>query len=250
MSGSRHCGCKICSVERSLEEYLGTALAQEGYSKLVAAFPSLACFPTGPSLLAHLRGMRYVNGSGQASDEIFRKLREALSEAGGISEILLLLAVVPVLYATVSSFARACPMLDRDDVAQQAIAILIALVHGEDWRRHETHLAFALTRELRRAVSLWVNDEMRLVPELPNGSEPERSISAADLFERDVQLKHFLARSLRTGALDDDDLNLLIEFKLEGGMEERRNGPVSNAVRQRMKRVLSKMRRHACGRHC
>jgi hypothetical protein len=245
MSGSRHCACTICSVEKNLEEHLGTRPAQEAYETLLNASPALAGFPTASSLLDHLRKMRHVNGSGEASDNIFRTLREGLGKDAGISEGLLLLAVVPVLHATVTSFARAWPALDREDLAQQAIAIFIELVHSEDWRRHQTHLAFSLVRELRRALSLWAQDETRLLPESPSGSAPERSVSAADLFERDVQLKHFLARSLRTGVLDEDDLHLLIDFKLEGGIEERRNGPVSNAVRQRMKRLLSKMRRYA-----
>jgi hypothetical protein len=245
MSGARHCGCTICSVEKSLEEHLGTRPAQEAYATLLAAFPSLAGFPTASSLLDHLRNMRFVHGSGEASDNIFRTLRESLGKDNGISKVLLLLAVVPLLHATVTSLARAWPSLDREDLAQQAVAIFIELLHSQDLRRHETHLAFSLARELRRAVSLWVQDEARLLPQSPNSSTPERSISAADLFEREVQLRHFLARSLRTGALDEDDLHLLIDFKLEAGIEERRNGPASNAVRQRMKRLLSKMRRHA-----
>jgi hypothetical protein len=198
--------------------------------------------------MVFLRSMRNGNGSGAASDNIFRALREGLGKAGGIAETLLLLALVPVLHATVSSSARTYPMLDREELSQQAIALLVVLVNSEDWRRHETHLAFSLARELRRGFSLWVQKEARLFPESPNGSTPERSISAAELFERDVELNHFLTRSLRRGALNEDDLHLLIEFKLEGGIEERRNGPASNAVRQRMKRLLSKMRRHASGR--
>jgi hypothetical protein len=249
MSELRHCGCTICSIERGLEEYLGTRAAQQAYTTMFGGFPSLACFPTTSSLLVHLRGIRHLNGSGEASDKIFRTLREGLGETGEISEALLLLAIVPALHTTVSSLARAFPMLDREDVAQQAIVIFIMLANSKDWRRRNTYLAFALTRELRRAVSLWVRKEARRVPEPTNGMEPELAISAADLFERDVQLRHFLARSRQSGALSDDDLNLLVEFKLEGGMEERRNRPATNAVRQRMKRLLSKMRRHARGGH-
>ena len=249
MSASRYCGCAICSAERSLEHHLNTPQGQGAYASLLGDWPALVSFTSASSLIVSLRSMRHGNGSREASDKIFRALREGLGKAGGISETLLLLALVPVLHATVSSFARAYPMLDREELSQQAIALLIVLVNSEDWRRHETHLAFSLARELRRGFSLWVQNEARLFPESPNGSTPERSISAAELFERDVELKHFLTRSLRSGALNEDDLHLLIEFKLEGGIEERRNGPASNAVRQRMKRLLSKMRRHASGRY-
>jgi hypothetical protein len=205
----------------------------------------LTPFPTASSLVGHIHGMRYANGSGEISDRIFRALRDALDEPGGIVEILILLALVPALHATVSSTARSHPMLDREDIGQQAIAIIMTLAHRADWRRRETHLAYALARELRRSVFHWAQEEMRSISESHNDSKPERSVSAADLFERDVELKHFLHRSLRSGALDDDDLGLLIDFKLEGGMGDRRNGPVTNAIRQRMKRLLSKMRRHA-----
>jgi len=248
MSASRYCGCAICSAERSLEHQLTTPQGQGAYASLLGDWPALVSFTSASSLIVFLRSMRHGNGSGEASDKIFRALRKGLGKAGGIAETLLLLALVPVLHATVSSFARTYPMLDREELSQQAIALLIVLVNSADWRRHETHLAFSLARELRRGFSLWVQKEARLFPESPNGSTPERSISAAELFERDVELKHFLTRSLRSGALNEDDLHLLIEFKLQGGIEERRNGPASNAVRQRMKRLLSKMRRHASGR--
>ena len=248
MSASRYCGCAICSTERSLEQHLSTPQGQGAYAFLRADRPPLVSFTSASSLLVFLRSMRHGNGSGEASDKIFRALREGLGKPGGIAEMLILLALVPVLHATVSSFARTYPMLDREELSQQAIAHLIVLANSEDWRRHETHLAFSLARELRRGFSLWVQREARLFPESSHGSTPERAISAAELFERDVELKHFLARSVRSGALNKDDLHLLIEFKLEGAIEESRNGPASNAVRQRMKRLLSKMRRHESGR--
>jgi hypothetical protein len=189
--------------------------------------------------------MRHTNGSGEASDCLFGALRNALEAPGGIAEILLLLAVVPALHATVRSVARACPSLNKEDISQQALAIVMARVHGDQWRGRKTHLAYSLARELRRDIFLWAKNETRFVSEPESYSSPERSASAAELFERDVQLRHFLHRSLTTGALDGDDLELLIEFKLEGSMEDSRNGPITNAVRQRMKRLLSKMRRRA-----
>jgi hypothetical protein len=189
--------------------------------------------------------MRDTNGSGEASDRIFRAFRDALEQPGGIAETLLLLAVVPALHAAVSSFKRACPTLNREDIAQQAIVIVMTHVRGDTWRRRETHLAYSLARELRRDVFLWVKNETLFLPEPDSCSTSERTVSASELFERDVQLKHFLHRSLATGALDNDDLELLIEFKLEGGTGDKGNGPVTNAARQRMKRLMAKMRHHA-----
>lgn len=245
MLESRHCGCTICSVERSLELHLGTSPALEAYAMLFANSPALAAFPTASSLLLHLRSMRHVHGSGQAADEVFRALREGVDEAGGMAEVLLLRAVIPVLHAVVSSALRTYPRLDREDVAQQTITVFFVVVHSKDWRRRETHLAYTLAREIRRDVSTWVRTEVGSPTGTATGVPPEHSISAADLFERNVQLKHFLDRSVRSGALDNDDLNLLNEFKLDRRMAEKRKGPVTNAVRQRMKKLLSKMRRLA-----
>jgi hypothetical protein len=69
-------------------------------------------------------------------------------------------------------------------------------------------------------------------------------------FERYAQLRHFLHRCASRGDLTDSDLNLLIQFKLEGAS----NGEVlyapnghssSNAARQKLKRLLAKLRRLA-----
>lgn len=148
-----------------------------------------------------------------------------------------------------SSIERNYPMLARDDISQQCLLTLIRLAFGNDWRIRETHLAYALARELRRTVFLWAKEETRFIPESESATEPELFVTAAELFERQVQLRHFLHRSLGTGVLDGDDLDLLIQFKLEGGLRDQENGPVSNATRQRMKRLLGKMRRRASARN-
>jgi hypothetical protein len=50
------------------------------------------------------------------------------------------------------------------------------------------------------------------------------------------------------GLLTDSELDLLIQFKLDGNNGEKlgeTNGTSSNAVRQRLKRLLTKLRRLA-----
>ncbi|HEX3880764.1 MAG TPA: hypothetical protein VHW24_27470 [Bryobacteraceae bacterium] len=245
MPGSRNCRCTVCSIERYLKAQLDTPSSTTEYANLRNTVSLLNSFPTPSSLLAYISSLRHSNGSGEASDRIFQLLRQSLDESGDIVKSLLLLAFAPVLHATVTSIERTYPMLARDDISQQCILTLIRLASGNDWRTRETHLAYALARELRRTVFLWAKEETRSVAKSDIVFESEHFITEAELFERHVQLRHFLYRSLGTGVLNNEDLDLLIEFKLEGGPRDQEKGPASNAMRQRMKRLLSKMRRHA-----
>lgn len=63
-----------------------------------------------------------------------------------------------------------------------------------------------------------------------------------------AQLRHFLHRCVTRGDLTGAELDLLIQFKLEGTNGEdfqSFNGNASNALRQRLKRLLTKLRRLA-----
>jgi hypothetical protein len=65
--------------------------------------------------------------------------------------------------------------------------------------------------------------------------------------ERAVLLRHFLNRCQREGVVNGPDLELLVRIKLEGNF----GGPngtlagYSNALRQRIKRLLAKLRKAA-----
>jgi hypothetical protein len=73
-------------------------------------------------------------------------------------------------------------------------------------------------------------------------------LALEESFERYAQLRHFLHRCLARGDLTETELSLLIQFKLEGTNREdfdNPNGNASNALRQRLKRLLTKLRRLA-----
>jgi DNA-directed RNA polymerase specialized sigma24 family protein len=62
---------------------------------------------------------------------------------------------------------------------------------------------------------------------------------------------HFLHRCVSRGLLGNAELDLLIQIKLDGNTGEEvaeSNSITSNAVRQRMKRLLAKLRRLARSR--
>jgi hypothetical protein len=72
--------------------------------------------------------------------------------------------------------------------------------------------------------------------------------AGADSFERHLLLRHFLHRCVTKRLITDSELNLLIQFKLDGGSLETNdgsNGNSTNAVRQKLKRLLGKLRRLA-----
>jgi DNA-directed RNA polymerase specialized sigma24 family protein len=66
--------------------------------------------------------------------------------------------------------------------------------------------------------------------------------------ERHAALRHFLYRCVTNGLLADGELDLLVQIKLDGNTGDEiaeSCGLTSNAVRQRMKRLLAKLRRIA-----
>jgi hypothetical protein len=79
-------------------------------------------------------------------------------------------------------------------------------------------------------------------------SEETFLVSEEELFERHAVLRHFLHRCLAKGLLADDELDLLLQFKLDGDRGEDLGGSEgisANAFRQRAKRLLGKLRRLA-----
>jgi len=121
----------------------------------------------------------------------------------------------------------------------------------------QSHFAFAISRAVKRQVFEWANRECG-----PNGvmnhgnGELLSALTVEEPFERYALLRHFLHRCVTKGLLSDSELDLLIQFKLDGNNGEelgKSNGTSSNAVRQRLKRLLTKLRRLPFGtrmRHC
>jgi len=190
--------------------------------------------------------LKHSNGSGELTDRILGALRRT-SQIGddGMAQSILLVAFIPLLHAIVSSVTCRFPGIPRGDIAQQAFTSAVALLQTKEWLQRKSHLAFGLARELRRAVFVWARREVRFTSSPNLGPGLEGSISSADLFERVVTLKHFLHRSLQVRALDDHDLDILTQFKLEGDFGNGAKATASNALRQKLKRLVLKMRRRA-----
>jgi hypothetical protein len=246
MSERLRCLCALCRVEQRLLKELDSAVSRENYEILHSASPPLADFPESRLLLAHLR----AGPSDACSDQILLELMKWCDVFhDGLVPSLFLLAFLPMLHATVRQITRRYPSLTWEDVAQQAILVFLEFLHTAHFRRRISHLAFALARRVKRGTYAWarqetVSNQTPTLSVFPTGFD-ENS------FERLALLRHLLDRASARAAIDKADVQLLVQIKLDGEPGEmfcEELGLTPNALRQRVKRLLAKLRRTALTR--
>ena len=238
------CGCLLCRLETNLLAEVN--LGDEGvHIAFLASSGELRPFPSVPALLSNLRSSQ----ADPRSDQLFRALFAASETAQKSVEIVLVLAFLPMLHRTVRRVAKQQPGLSSEDVAQQALNFLLESIRSEQLRGRTSHLAFAISRALKRRLFLWANHEggLSIVRIESNGEDFGPVVEES--FERQAMLRHFLHRCVTKGLLTDAELDLLIQFKLDGNNgdfpAETYAESQSNALRQKLKRLLSKLRRLA-----
>lgn len=237
-----NCRCPLCLLEETLRAELRDH--QENHVLVLRSSPHLAAFPTAEDLLLHLQSL-----AGSApSDPLLSELLEArVAFPGGLADSVLVLLFLPMLHSTLRRLRQRYPALSREDAAQQTLGALFASLASARLSERHSYVAFAIARKVRRAAFEWAAREARSPLEASRSDDPREtngSESAADSFERTALLRHFFRRAVERGTLNAGELDLLITFKLEGGAE---NGAFSNAERQRLKRLLGKLRRLAGG---
>jgi len=231
MSIGRQCDCLLCEIEARLLESLGHLSAPPG----LVATGQLYLFGSARDLLAILR----TPSAEAASEELLRGLLRPGATEPGFREGLLVLAFAPVLHRAVGQVARRQPALAQEDIIQQAFTVLLEVLRSDQLRTRRSHFAFAISRAVKRQLFAWAARESAKEAPLLRDSEVLSNL-AEETFERRAQLGHFLARCAARGVLSASELNLLVQLKLG----ESRGGS-SNAGRQRLKRVMAKLRRLA-----
>jgi len=238
------CRCLLCRIETQLVDELAAFIAPYDAIRASAA-NGLRAFPSPFHLLSHLKATQ----AGPSSDELFRELLAARAVEPQFVETLLIVAFVPVLHGTARRIARQQSQLARADITQQALSVFLEVLRSEQIEKRQTHFAFAISRAVKRHLFEWAGRE-GAVPGPGREEEPQLSLPPMDddFMERHVVLRHFLHRCITKGLLADKEVDLLIQIKLDGNTGEEiaeANSTTSNAVRQRMKRLLAKLRRLA-----
>jgi hypothetical protein len=237
------CNCTLCGIEARMLSDLSCTEAG-GYAELVFGSHELRQYSSASNLLFHLR----TSPADATSDDLLRELFAVRKLNPAFIESILVLAFLPMLHGTIRRVARQQTRLSPEDITQQALSLLLQFLRSEGLRSRRSHYAFAISRAVKRQVFEWANRESGKTGVLDHcNAEALAALAVEEPFERYALLRHFLHRCVTKGLLLDTELDLLIQFKLNGNGDElgASNGTSSNAVRQRLKRLLARLRRLA-----
>jgi DNA-directed RNA polymerase specialized sigma24 family protein len=244
MTSGPTCRCLLCQIESQLLDEVRTSIPE--YEAILTSTTNGLCRFRSPfQLLSHLK----VTQADPASDDLYRELLAMRHTCPQLIEMLLILAFVSVLHRTVRRIAKHQSHLARTDIIQQALSVFLQVLRSEQVEGRQSHLVFAISRLLKRQLFEWASREGR-VHGTANKETLQVLAQMADdqSMERHAQLGHFLHRCAASGLLSNAELDLLTQIKLDGNSGAEIADSISitsNAVRQRMKRLLHKLRRVA-----
>ena len=247
------CRCLLCQLEIHLKQELCEMRREEQYASIASSDPLLSGYPSASALSAHLRSCRSEGNGTHPADAILLEMLHLRLRHGRDTLLrdVLLLAFIPVLHSTARQLARRYPLLPAEDTAQHLVVSLLQTLDSRELLARHSHLAFAISRMAKRSMFEWAERETRI----PGNAERDEPVVPTDdvgwgipePLERAVLLRHFLSRCQREGVVTGPDLELLVHIKLEGNFAEanRTLTGYSNALRQRIKRLLAKLRKAA-----
>jgi len=253
MGKNPHCACTICDVEKSVALELALPEAQQIYRQITTEVPLLVGFPTVFHLVASIHGCREATEGAALSDLLISELLSspAVSRDWEYLEKVFLLVFVPTVHAAVRRVSSCYQFLPREDISQLALVTLIQCLRSKSWRAQRSHFGFTLARNLRGTLFGSARRELEATSQFATqrlGNGLPTSQTAEESFERHAILRHFLSSCQQRAFLNPDEINLLIDLKLDETINSRipnSNSRTSNSIRQKVKRLMSKLRQAA-----
>jgi hypothetical protein len=251
MGKHSNCTCTICGVEKYISAELILPGNQARYRQLVTDNSLLADFPTALDLVASFHACKDARDGYSLSDRILVKLLTSpitLHDWDYLEWILILL-FTPTAHAVVRHVSYHYRFLAREDLSQLALTTLIQSLRSKTWQSQRSHFGYAVARSLRRRLFQWARGEFQCQFAAKKMGEQFPTTQTADeSFERNVILRRFLNLCQEKAYLTADEMNLLIDLKLDetvGAGISGPNGRTSNPFRQKVKRLMTKLRRVA-----
>jgi DNA-directed RNA polymerase specialized sigma24 family protein len=243
MSRRVPCACALCNIEAHLLSSLSSG-DSGAFRELVSASHGLGQYSSVLELLQHLR----TSPADARSDALLHELFANRGTNTSFMESILVLAFLPMLHGTIRRVGGQQPGLPKEDITQQALSFLLQYLRSDELRARQSHFAFAISRAVKRQIFAWASREGgKTGPLRYCDDEMFRAVDAKEPFER-YALRHFLNRCVTKGLVTPGEFKLLIQCKVNGTSGEEfadRNGTSSNAARQKLKRLLTKLRRLA-----
>jgi hypothetical protein len=250
MSRESTCRCLICGLERSLTQQLSEADRQERYRQFAVSRSLQPAFPAVSDLTAYLRTCRSAANGAHPADRILAELLQTNAIKANTPTLrdLPLLAFIPTVHSTSRQVATRYPSLSADDIAQHVVVSLLQILGSPEFCNRNSHVAYAISRLLKRNTFEWADRECRLLvyrARRENLFNEPAGVDSAEPVERSALLRYFLHCCHQRGLLTGEDMALLVQFKLDAARDSKTGCPeaeYSNASRQRMKRLMCKLR--------
>jgi hypothetical protein len=252
MIAGSNCDCLVCRLEKSLIAELREESTDKGCSLPAPQGSILSCFPNCLDLVRELHTPEDRKDS-SSSDAVLSELltRNSSTPLPSVWQRLLLLVFIPTIHRTASQITAMFPSLARDDTSQHVVTVFLEFLDSAELQTRNSHLAFTISRKLRRHAFRWAIHESRgTAPEEAEGNRivyVEEAVVAEPLYA-EVLLQQFLDNCEKMGWLSVEERNLLVRFKIEGVTCEElagRNGQSAVAMQHRIGRLLDRLRRLA-----
>ena len=255
MGKHSNCTCTICGVEKYIRAELVLPGSQARYRHLVTDNSLLADFPTALDLVDKFHACKDARDGHCLSDRILARLltRPVTPHDWDYLEWILILLFTPTAHAVVRHVSCHYQFLAREDLSQLALTTLIQSLRSKTWQSQRSHFGYAVARSLRRKLFQWALSEFQSTSQFAAkkiGEQFPATQTAEESFERNAILRHFLNLCQQKAYLTPDEMNLLIDLKLDETVEAGISGPkgrTSNPFRQKVKRLMTKLRRVALG---
>lgn len=243
------CNCSICEIEDALLAELSSPQSNCNYQELVSQSPILSSFPSAAALVEQLRSASPDDDHDHQADEVLSALlRTDHSWHAPVRSSIVLLILMPAVHKTARQIAVGFPALARDEIAQTVVTSLLEILQSRASVSLQSHIPFALTRLMRRRAFRWAIYETKRTTneDFATCARDIATVESVSALHAGVSLEKLSQRSVQTGLLSSAEFELLTLAKIEGVTVEelaRRQGLSRVAIRSRLQRIMTKLRR-------
>jgi hypothetical protein len=246
------CDCLVCRLEMNLTVELGADGNGERYCELARSSAVLSGFPTPSDLIEHLHSSEIEDRPHSSDDVLVELLRPGTDPLlRQLWNSILLLVFIPTMHRTMRQLSAIFPSLPRDDIAQHLTTVLLEFLTSSELRSRRSHLAFTISRKIRRSAFRWAIRESHIALEEEQDGRayaPSQSEAFRDPSYSAVLLVEFLDTSERRGWMSSAERQLLAQSKIEGITCQElslRNGHSAVAIQHLITRLIKRLREHA-----